>query len=100
MNHNVPTQRQHDDDGPGFTLHMDLAAPDLPTATTLARMVAALAQQYPQALVGTTSVSASDAQSIRRKVFCDRRMRATGDDRCGLRAEHLGPHAAVQPVRP
>ncbi|ASW53827.1 hypothetical protein [Plantactinospora sp. KBS50] len=75
-----------------WVAHVPFTAADLPAARhfagTLARSLGFLAEVDP----GETTVSAEDAQGVRHRVFCDRRL--AGGHRCARRVDHPGPCTA------
>ncbi|MEV0154238.1 hypothetical protein AB0H57_10925 [Micromonospora sp. NPDC050686] len=74
-----------------YVIHLPVAAPDLPAAQRLARVVARWSAILPQTDPGETTVSAEDDQNVRHRIFCDLRM--PGGRRCLLPADHDGPCA-------
>ncbi|MEH1016660.1 hypothetical protein V6U90_26610 [Micromonospora sp. CPCC 206060] len=73
-----------------YVIHLPVTASDLAGALRLARVLARWAQVLPQTDPGESTVSAEDAQGVRYRVFCDRRLPGAGR-RCVLRDGHDGP---------
>ncbi|KWV29726.1 hypothetical protein [Micromonospora rifamycinica] len=77
------------DDGPRFVLHLPVTAGDREQASRFAYALARSLALVPGVEVAGATVSAEDAQHVRRWVFCDRML--PGRRRCRARADHDGP---------
>ncbi|WBB77886.1 hypothetical protein O7606_16610 [Micromonospora sp. WMMD882] len=73
-----------------WVIHLPIVAPDLSRARVFARTaVRALALVTPSVDAGEVTVSEEDAQGVRHRVFCDRRLADGG--RCALPTDHRVP---------
>ncbi|WP_372444563.1 hypothetical protein [Micromonospora humida] len=77
------------DDGHRHVLHLPVAATDQDQALRFAYALARSLVLVPGLEVAGATVSAEDAQHVRRWVFCDRIM--ADRRRCLARADHDGP---------
>ncbi|WP_423791021.1 hypothetical protein [Micromonospora cathayae] len=79
---NVPGER--------WVIHLPVVVPDLHRARIFARTAArALALLTSRIDAGEVTVSPEDAQGVRHRVFCDRRL--AGGGRCALPTDHTAP---------
>ncbi|MEH1015346.1 hypothetical protein V6U90_19800 [Micromonospora sp. CPCC 206060] len=74
-----------------YVIHLPVVVNDLTAAKRLGRVVARWMSLLPPCDPGDTTVSEEDAQGVRHRVFCDRRLPA--GRRCLLHPDHDGPCA-------
>jgi transcriptional regulator with XRE-family HTH domain len=85
------------DDTSGWEVHLLVEVPDLTTASAVADEIClTLAARRLPVLLGATTVSPADDQSVRYPVYCD--LRLDGGTRCGRRHGHKGVCHARPPV--
>ncbi|GGM31776.1 MULTISPECIES: hypothetical protein [Micromonospora] len=77
-----------DDEEPGYVIHLPIRVTNLAAATALANRVAVSLDFLPELDAGETTVSSTDDQNNRRRVFCDLLL---GDrSRCPQPYDHHG----------
>ncbi|MER7169572.1 hypothetical protein ABT336_26385 [Micromonospora sp. NPDC000207] len=81
--------RARDEEEPGYVIHLPIRVADLSAATALAGKVAVSLGFLPELDAGETTVSTTDDQNNRQRVFCD--LLLADRSRCPQRYDHGGP---------
>ncbi|MGK5521254.1 hypothetical protein ACSNN9_18130 [Micromonospora sp. URMC 107] len=82
-----------DEEEPGFVIHLPIRVADLRAATALAGTVATSLSFLAELDAGETTVSSTDDQNNRHRVFCD--LLLSDRSRCPQPYEHGGPCGEV-----
>ncbi|MFG1774884.1 hypothetical protein ACGFIR_28465 [Micromonospora sp. NPDC049051] len=82
-----------DEEEPGFVIHLPIRVADLKAATALAGTVATSLSFLAELDAGETTVSSTDDQNNRHRVFCD--LLLPDRSRCPQPYEHGGPCGEV-----
>ncbi|MEW2379342.1 hypothetical protein AB0883_25040 [Micromonospora sp. NPDC047812] len=88
-----PGPGTRDEEEPGFVIHLPIRVADLRAATALAGTVATSLSFLSELDAGETTVSSTDDQNNRHRVFCD--LLLSDRSRCPQPYEHGGPCGEV-----